>query len=301
MEQAIRGLGPASFDVGLLDSIFMSHYIDFLPSRRVLQEQNIESAVLGQYAEAGAAVLQRSRAFWKASSLSLAAYESRTWPRFALRTVVSESDRREMTRRCSRGRTTIVENGVDVERHALVGTREAPRILCLGSFDYPPNVDAALQAARHVMPLVWARLPAAELHIAGRNPPPAVLGLASTRVTVHASPPEIAALAAQTSLSLVPLRMGGGTRLKILESLAWGLPVVTTTLGCQGLRVVADRHLLIRDSAQQQADAVVALLTDAARWQSLRDAGRRLVAESYSWDAVLRPLEEGLTAVVSGA
>jgi glycosyltransferase involved in cell wall biosynthesis len=298
MERAIDDVVRTGVDVVLLDSIFMTSYLERLPPPMVLQEQNIESQVLRQYAEVPAAsILGRSRAFWTASSMLLEAYENRVWPRFAVRSVVSELDREEMNRRCARGATIVVENGVDVGRYPPVGARGAKRILFLASFDYPPNVDAALQAARHVMPLVRARIPDAELCIAGRHPPPAVRALAGSGVAVHADPPDVAALAARASVSLVPLRMGGGTRIKILEAFAWGVPVVSTALGCAGLRVVDGEHLLVRDRAEDQAEAVTQLLRTPALWERLRRAARRLVVESYDWETVLEPLDRGLAAL----
>ena len=302
MEQTIRDLTSTGFDLGILDSIFMTHYLDLLPGRTVLHEQNIESQVLQQYAEVpGTAILDRPPAFWKASSMVLEAYENRVWPRFDLRTVVSDRDRQEMDRRCAQGTTMVVENGVDVHRYSPAGDHAAKRILFLGSFDYPPNVDAATQAVRHVMPRVWACMPEVQLGIAGRNPPPSIRALASGGVGVHADPADVSTLAAQASVCLVPLRMGGGTRIKILEAFAWGVPVVSTTLGCQGLRVVDGQHLLVRDSAEEQADAVTRILKDPSLWWRLRQAGRRLVAESYDWETVFQPFEAGLTAVAAGS
>lgn len=298
MARAIEAVVRDGVDLVVLDSIFMTHYLDLLPPPVLLQEQNIESQVFRQYAAAPeASVLGRSRAFWTASSRLLEAYENRVWPRFAVRTVVSEHDREEMDRRCARGTTLVVENGVDVGRYPPVGDHNTGRVLFLGSFDYPPNVDAAVQAAREVMPRVWERIPDAELWIAGRNPPAAVRALAGRKVAVHPDPADMAALAAQASVSLVSLRMGGGTRIKILEAFAWGVPVVSTALGCAGLRVVDGEHLLVRDQAADQAQAVTELLRTPALWGRLRRAARRLVVESYDWERVLGPLDRGLAAL----
>jgi glycosyltransferase involved in cell wall biosynthesis len=98
---------------------------------------------------------------------------------------------------------------------------------------------------------------------------------------------------------VVPLRLGSGTRQKILESLAWGLPVVSTRLGAEGIDAVDGEHLLIRDDPNEFVDAIVLLMSDQALWQRLRKAGRELVRERYSWDHVFKPLEDELIELVS--
>ncbi len=98
---------------------------------------------------------------------------------------------------------------------------------------------------------------------------------------------------------VVPLRLGSGTRQKILESLAWGLPVVSTRLGAEGIDAVDGEHLLIRDDPDEFVDAIVLLMSDQVLWQKLRKAGRELVRERYSWDHVFKPLEDELIELVS--
>ena len=106
-------------------------------------------------------------------------------------------------------------------------------------------------------------------------------------------------IARRASISVAPLRLGSGTRCKILDSMAWGLPVVSTTLGAEGIEATEGEHLLVRDDIEQFAEAVVQLLSDKELWQKLRTAGRQLVRERYSWDRVFEPLEDGLIELVS--
>jgi glycosyltransferase involved in cell wall biosynthesis len=105
-------------------------------------------------------------------------------------------------------------------------------------------------------------------------------------------------VARRASVTVAPLRLGSGTRVKILESMAWGLPVVSTTLGVEGIDAEDGQHLLVRDGADTFAEAVVQLLSDAVLWQRLREAGGALVRERYAWDKVFAPLEDALIELI---
>jgi glycosyltransferase involved in cell wall biosynthesis len=157
--------------------------------------------------------------------------------------------------------------------------------------DYRPNVDGVQWFADEVLPLVRARVPTFELTIVGRDPTPAVREL-SDRAGVHVT----GRVASTTpflhdaSLAIVPLRAGSGTRLKVLEAFAAGTPVVSTSLGAEGLDVVAGRHLLVADGAPAFAAAVVDLLADADCRTRLASEGRRLVEDRYAWSKAARAL-----------
>src|SRR5690606_24241689 len=118
---------------------------------------------------------------------------------------------------------------------------------------------------REIMPLVWQLDPAVELCVAGANPTVDVEQhcLSDTRISLVRNPPDMIAVAATCSAALIPIRTGSGTRIKILESLTLGLPTVTTSIGCEGLDVEDGRHVLVRDSAETMAEAIVRVLDDA--------------------------------------
>jgi glycosyltransferase involved in cell wall biosynthesis len=105
-------------------------------------------------------------------------------------------------------------------------------------------------------------------------------------------------VARHATITVAPLRLGSGTRVKILDSMAWGLPVVSTTMGVEGIDAADGQHLLVRDGAEEFAEAVVQLLTDAALWVRLRSAGGALVRERYSWDKVFAPMEDALIELI---
>ncbi|MBX5451418.1 glycosyltransferase [Thermogemmatispora sp.] len=203
--------------------------------------------------------------------------------------VTSERERQLLQESLPQARIGVVPNGVDLTFFAPTaeGKQEqaGQRLLFTGSLDYYPNEQAVLSFARECWPLIRERSPTAEWWIVGRNPPRSVRRLARLPgVRVTGTVPDVRPYLAEASVVVVPLSIGSGTRLKILEALAMKKAVVSTTLGAEGLAVVSGRHLVIADTPGDFANAVISLLEDAERRQALGEAGRRLVEQNYSWD-----------------
>ncbi|RAQ94957.1 glycosyltransferase [Thermogemmatispora tikiterensis] len=201
--------------------------------------------------------------------------------------VASERERQLLQELLPQARVGVVPNGVDLSFFAPPSTdeEEGQRIVFTGSLDYYPNEQAVLGFARQCWPLIRERMPAVEWWIVGRNPPRSVRRLARLPgVTVTGTVPDVRPYLARASVVVVPLRIGSGTRLKILEALAMKRAVVSTTLGAEGLAVASGRHLLLADTPDDFVRAVLLLLEDARRRQALAEAGRRLVEQAYSWE-----------------
>jgi glycosyltransferase involved in cell wall biosynthesis len=282
----------------------MTLYRDLFVPRAVLQEHNIESQLARQFvAHRSDAPAQREGDgpnFWRAVAMQMEAYETRTWPAFRLRVAVSHADKAVIDRRCAAGRTIVLENGADT-RASVVRDRLGPQtVLFAGAMDYYPNLDAAHYLTQAIMPAVWARRPEVRLIIAGRKAGTALSAPADPRIQLVTNPDDMRTVAADASLSVVPLRLGAGTRLKILESLAWGLPVVSTRLGCAGLTLTDGEHLIVRDDPDGLADATVHLLSDAELWHRVSVAGRAAVEGRYGWESLLETFEAELCGFVNG-
>ena len=181
----------------------------------------------------------------------------------------------------------VVANGVDLEiwQPPDLEQEVAGRIIFTGSMDYYPNVSAVLFFAQACWPLIREQVPHAHWLIVGRNPPPEVQQLAELPgVTVTGSVPDTRPYFAEAEVAIVPLQIGSGTRLKILEALSMQKAVVSTSLGAEGLSVVHDKHLLIADDPPAFAQSVVELLQQPERRRTLGEVGRRLVEAEYSWE-----------------
>ena len=303
--QKLEEMQSISFDAAIIEYIFMSHYYDLLPSCTVLHEHNIESDIFRQYADipdihnTKIFGLKKDRAFWKATRMLMAEYENKMWRSFPLRITVSEKDKREMDNRCTCGRTIVIENGVNTHAVNVIQKGTSRKILFMGTMDYYPNTDAAVYFVRSIMPFIWRENPSITVCIAGLKPPRSVMDLASdSRVEVVANPGSMREVASQCCLTVVPLRLGGGTRLKILDSMAMGLPVVSTNIGCEGLSVTEGKDILIRDNPELFADAVLQVIHDRVLAESLRTNGRRLVEERYDWAMIFGQLEQELLQLV---
>jgi glycosyltransferase involved in cell wall biosynthesis len=209
---------------------------------------------------------------------------------------VSEEDAAIVRRRFGvpAARVDVVDNGIDRDAFAsVVPAPEPDRILFLGSLDWRPNLDALGLMIDQIFPAVRRATPSAVLDIVGRNPPAALIRRAARleNVCLHADVPDVRPFLARSAVMAVPLRVGGGSRLKILEALATGLPVIATTVGAEGLSLRDGEHLTIADDPDAFAAALVRTLRDPASARDLAARGRELVLERYDWDALADALE----------
>lgn len=205
------------------------------------------------------------------------------------------SDREEAMLRQVSPRTTtlVVPNGVDIDAfQPTVGVRDPNSIVFVGVMHYRPNVDAAIYFAREIMPRLQRERPNLTFSIVGGGPPDELLRLASKNIVLTDRVPDTRPYVAHAGVVVVPLRMGSGTRLKVLEGLAMGCAMVSTSVGCEGIAVQDGEHLLVADDPVAFARSVLRLLDDEALASRLGRNGRALVEERYSWPSVLRQLED---------
>lgn len=312
MEKTLQQLSQVDFDIVSFDFIVSSVYHNLFSSQfTVLNEHNIESQLLSLCAAADrnnlipslASELDAAKAFLNSEreSALLREYEDRTWKKFPLRTVVSQDNKQELDRRCQAGKTIVVKNGIDVPNIQPVANPNSRKILFMGTMSYYPNIDAVLYFVESILPLILAQERDISLCIAGREPPEIIRQLAADceQIEVIANPEEMSSIAAECSLSVVPLRSGSGTRIKILHSMAMGLPVVTTSIGCEGLEATNREHLLIYDRPDDFARGVIELMSDRDIWHQLRINGRQLVEAKYDWSAIFAEYESQLIEMSS--
>ena len=170
--------------------------------------------------------------------------------------------------------------------------RQANRLVFVGRMDYRPNVDAVRWFSREVLPRIREQIPNAVFQIVGGHPTKAVERLAArNRIEVTGFVEDVRPYLKEATAVVVPLRAGGGTRLKILEALAMGKAVVSTSVGAEGIEAVPQRDLLIGDDPEAFASQVVRVIEDKNLRRSLGQAGRKLTEEKYGWDSIARDLE----------
>jgi polysaccharide biosynthesis protein PslH len=292
-------LGTGGFDLVVCDFLTPAANVPpRLPCPAVLFTHNVEAELWRRHAETARSPLRKAllTTQWR----RMLRFEREAVRRFDLVLAVSDADRRTLVRLYGPldQPVRVVPTGVDATYFAEVTRPVRPRHLVFtGSMDWLPNEDGMLYFVRHVLPRIRRDEPSATLSIVGRAPTPAVVRLgAEYGIEVTGPVDDVRPHMAAAAIYVVPLRIGGGTRLKIFEAMAMGKPVVSTTVGAEGLPLEPGTHVLLADSADDFAAAVVRLFRDDAARTRIGEAGRGLVTERYEWSSVFGHLEEALEA-----
>jgi glycosyltransferase involved in cell wall biosynthesis len=282
-------------------------YLDLLdpdiPGARLVVAHNVDTLIWRRYYENARGALKR--AFLKQQWHKFERFERQAFRRAGRVVAVSAEDARIIHQEFGQPAVDVVDNGIDrayFEQAPAGLRRDSRRILFLGALDWRPNLDAIDRLLDPIFPRVRAQEPGARLLVVGRNPPPAlaerVRGLAG--VELHANVADVRPFLVESGVMAVPLRIGGGSRLKILEALACGLPVVSTRVGAEGLCLTPGADY-VRAEEDEMADALVRAIREPAAATALAEHGRRIVLETYDWDVLARKLEASWDQCVAGA
>lgn len=250
--------------------------------------------------------MEQSRGFWHYllhfEFKMLRSSEYKAFSIFDALTIISEVDSEAIPHK-KNGEIHIVPNGVDFDyfdTNALAHSHNnAFSLVFCGNLSYAPNIDAAHYLVREVMPLVWEKRPEATLLLAGAEPKSAVRSLASDRVTVQASLPDIRSAYAAANIFVAPMRIGSGLQNKLLEAMSMGLPCVTTSLANDALGAAVDSQIFVGDSPAELADHLLRLMTDKDLAARIAAEGNRYVRQRYSWASAVEPLEKIFNDVVT--
>ncbi len=199
--------------------------------------------------------------------------------------VVSNCEREQVERDVHGTRVIVIPTIHDVEQY-VPPPEDRSGILFVGGFEHHPNIDAAVRLVKEIMPIVWRELGDVEVTIVGSKPPTEVKALASSLVDVTGWVEDLEPLLNKARLMVVPLRFGAGLKGKITQALAFGLPVVTTPVGSEGLQVRQDPALLVAEDAQTLATDAVRIYRDDELWRSLSRSGQALIVEQCSTEVL---------------
>ena len=318
LEREVRGLlASGAVDVCVAD--FLAAWPN-VPARSqvpiVLFEHNVEHAIWQRLARTETRRLRRLllEIEWR----KMRRVEARACRAAALTIAVSEADRAQLAAVIARApaasaaaiarahapgaRIESIATGVDTEYFAPSAALERPSSLVFtGSMDWYPNEDAVLHMIDAILPAIRAEVPDVALTVVGRNPSARLMEAAARAgVRVTGTVSDVRPFVAEGAVSVVPLRVGGGTRLKIFEALAMGKAVVSTSIGAEGLPLTPGEHYLAADEPADFARAVVDLLRDGERRRCLGEAGRQLVEARYSWAETARAFEAYLEEAIAG-
>ncbi len=287
----------AAGDVDLVVCDFLAPSVNVsedLPCPAVLFEHNVEALIWKRHSEVAANPLKRG--YLAVQWERMRAFEARECRRYDYVVTVSPEDRILVSQEYGTETVADVPTGVDTEYFTPSGTqpRDGLNMVFTGSMDWMPNDDAVRFFLGGVWPRIRAALPNATFTVVGRNPSAALVALSSqeTGVTVTGRVDDVRPYMERAAVYLVPLRIGGGTRLKIFEAMAMGLPVVSTWVGAEGLPVTDGQDIVLADAPEQFANAAVRLLTDQARAHAIGDEASRAVRARAGWDRAARVFDE---------
>ncbi len=262
------------------------------PGPWVAMAHNVETKIWQRYGESESNLLKRG--YIRVQRRKFERFERRMFA-LADRTIaVSSSDARIAEQQFGARDVAIVDNGVDVAHfHPDGSTRDPHRVLFLGSLDWRPNLDAATQLLDHIFPEVLAQEPRARLSLVGRKPPRWLVKRAaeSPRVELIADVPDVRPYLRACGTMTVPLRIGGGSRLKIIEALAAECPVISTSIGAEGLNLTPGAHYTEANSDREMAAAIVDAVRRPEHQRAIARQGRQVVVEHHDWSILARRLE----------
>ena len=275
------------------DSIDLAKYFPPTAKRRkVLNHHNCESVMAERRARNEMNPIKRL--YLKHQASKLRQLEKRLCHQFDVNLTVSDLDTQSLQSRNPRAHCHVVENATDTDYFTPSGVNpEANSLVFAASLRWYPNVSGILHFGREIWPLIKRQCPEVRLYLAGRQPCPPILQWArqDPSITVIPDPDDVRPWLARGAVFICPIIDGGGTRLKILDALASGKAVVSTTIGSEGLKLRQGDHLLVADRPQDFADQVLRLLSDHDLRHALGSTGREFVVQNYSWDVVGQRLE----------
>ena len=289
------------FDVAVCD--FLSSTLNFperLDTPTALFQHNVESILWKRKAEVEANLFER--AVFQLEYLKMKRFEPEQVRRFHHVIAVSEADRAAMSTMVDPSHISVVPTGVDLSKYRYDSQAHptGPLVLFTGSMDWQPNIDGVEFFCKEIWPGVLEKVPEARFRIVGRDPHPRVRSLASSSIEVTGTVPSIVDHLRAAAVFVVPLRIGGGTRIKIYEGMAMGKATVSTTIGAEGLDVLHGRDIILEDSPAGFAAAIITFLQN----EDIRrryEAAAAATAGSYDWSVITERFVEVLEKTISAA
>jgi polysaccharide biosynthesis protein PslH len=296
LRQAIeKAAANGPYDMVFFDTISLAPYRGLVNgSPTALNHHNIESHLLERRVDYEKSALRRF--YLGLESRKLRDYEAAVAGTFNTNLVVSRLDGERLQGICPSASTAVLANGVDVDyfrRQSPLSAVERGHLIMVSGMNWFPNRDAVLHMAEAVWPELSRRMPDARLTIVGASPPQTILDLAARdkRVTATGFVDDVRPYMERAQVYLCPMRDGGGTRLKILDALAMGVPIVATQMALEGIDVVAEKDVLVANDPSEFVRQIERVVNDGALWTALHTNGRSFVERHFAWPVIRREME----------
>jgi len=289
------------FDIIQFEDSYMAHYQEYLPKKwagkKVLTFIDIAYRQYDRIYRIERKLTRKLR-LWLFSRM-MYNWEPTYAGNFDLNITMSDIDRELLLSRNADLKITTVPNGVDTQVFLPLpaSTETSKNLIYVGNMSYRPNVDAVKWFCNEILPLIHQKLPEVEMWIVGNKPLPEVHELANDLIHVTGLVEDVQPYYEKSTVCVIPLRAGGGTRLKILESMSLGRAVVSTSIGCEGISITDGENILLADDAQSFASQTIALLQDKQKRESIAQIARQFVIDHYDWDAITDSLLQAFEAL----
>ena len=284
-------LAAAPFDIIQLESSHLFSYLETFrslpdPPAVLLDWHNIESELMYRYASETPGLAKKLVA--RRTAGLLRQVEGQLLQRCDGHAVVSDREKSKLAERDHRAQIQVIPNGVDTAAYnsPSIFNQVKKTLLFVGSMDYHANIDAVSWFVRDIWPGIARQAPDFNFVVVGRSPCRQVQELASDRVQITGTVEDVRPYYSDALAVVVPLRVGGGTRLKILEAMAMGVPVISTRLGAEGISVTDGQNILLADSVEETIASVTKLVREPILRERLTREGRRLVTEEFDWNSI---------------
>ncbi len=289
MKKAVtRYLETNSYDIMEIGEIGLARYAKLAPDiPKILVHHNIESQLLFRRMKFVTNWLAKSYLWWQ--SVKLKRFERSSGKLFDFQTTVSEDDKKTLLKICPQARIAVIPNGVDTDYFTATNDKMEPNsLIYVGGMTWFPNYDATMYFIKEILPLIRAEIPDIQLNCVGRQVDNKLYEMARDDVNlkIHGFVDDVRPFITRASVFIVPLRIGGGTRLKIVDALSMSKAIVSTSIGCEGLEVTDGKDIVIADSSGEFADKVVELLRDPRLRNNLMSNARDTALEIYSWKII---------------
>jgi glycosyltransferase involved in cell wall biosynthesis len=298
-KKLINLMSDSSYDVVHCDSISMTGNLRGLDKNRlILTQHNIEQNIWAGYRDHAGGVLQKL--FYGNQYRKVKSLEENLDRYYGFVVTVSENDRQMLAESFPEDKIIVVENGVDPGAYRNdTSPDKRSGVIFTGSLDWHPNIDGLEWFAEEIYPELMRIMPQCSTTVVGRRPSPAIIAALGDKVgiSLYSDVPEIQPYLHSARVMMVPLRIGGGSRLKILEAFAAGIPVVSTSKGAEGLAATSGEDIIIEDNPKRFAEALVQIIQDEKLYQKLSQKGAELIEQRYAWNQVARPLADLWTKV----
>lgn len=288
-------LARNQFDIVHVDHLHMAHYGKFIKEcfdlPVVLREHNVESTIWERYYKEISNPFKKAYIFIQYKKVYK--YESEMTSYFDRCFMITEEDKRRIERMNPKVKACVIPAGVNTSFfYPLTLPIEPYSIVLVGAMDWLPNVEGTLWFIERVWPLVKQKEPHSKLYVVGKNPPEEIRNLTGEDIIVTGFVEDVREYMAKAAVFVVPLKTGGGMRVKILNALAMGKAIVSTSVGCEGIDVENGKNIYIADTELEFAKGILELLEDSDKREKLGEEGLKLIKEKYQWERIAEQIEK---------